>query len=437
MQYMTLSFTHKNTDIKTREKLSFGGEHELLNVLKVIISHTNINEAIVLSTCNRVEVITSVKECKESLDFILRALSHISGIGKEQLESRADVYDSTGAIHHLFAVCSSLDSLVIGETQIAGQLKNAFNFALKNGFCGPKLNRAMQQCFKCAAAVRSSTDISKNPVSVSSVAVTKAKELVGSLEGVKAIVIGAGEMSELAAKHLISSGAHVVLINRSYDNAAALAEKLGKNTSVKSFSDLRKALNECQLLFSATGASHAIVTDDMVEKREFERYWFDIAVPRDIEVSGFENIHIYAVDDLEEIVAKNLALREEQAKIAYGIVAEMTTDFFKQLQALSVDPIVKEIRNRAKESALSEINKALKKGYIPPELKDNVEKILHQAFNAFLHKPTVNLKNVSEISEADNIIQSLQYFFDIDEEHIKNLTLQKLENSENETDEIF
>jgi glutamyl-tRNA reductase len=427
---MTLSFTHKNTDITTREKLSFSSPDKLSAALKMIISHESVNEAILLSTCNRMEVITSVKECKESLSFILSVLSHISGVGKEELENRADVYENTGAIHHLFAVCSSLDSLVVGETQIAGQLKTAFNFSLKNKFCALKLNRAMQQCFKCAAAVRSSTDISKNPVSVSSVSVTKAKELLKSLDGVNAVVIGAGEMSELAAKHLLASNANVIIINRSYENALSLAKRLGKNASAQPFSNLREAINKYSLVFSATGAPHAIITNDMVEAKVFERYWFDIAVPRDIETCRFENVHIYAVDDLEEIVAKNLALREEQARIAYSIVGQMTAEFFKKLQALSVDPIIKEIRNRAKQSALNEIEKAVKKGYMKSEEKENIEKIVHQAFNAFLHKPTINLKNVLELAESDKIIQSLQYFFDIDDEQLKDMQITKFENSE-------
>jgi glutamyl-tRNA reductase len=395
----------------------------------MITNHENINEAVILSTCNRVEVITSVKECKESLSFILSVLSHVSGINKEELENRADVYENVGAIHHLFAVCSSLDSLVIGETQISGQLKSTFNFSHKNNFCGPKLRRAMQQCFKCAAAVRSSTDISKNPVSVSSVAVTKAKDLLKNLDGVNAVVVGAGEMSELAAKHLLASNANVIIINRSYENALSLAKKLGKNASAQPFSSLSEAVNKYPLVFSATGASHAIITNDMVEARVFERYWFDIAVPRDIEPCRFENVHVYAVDDLEEIVAKNLALREEQAKIAYSIVGEMTTEFFKKLQALSVDPIIKEIRNKAKESAFNEIEKAVKKGYMQSEMRESVEKIIHQVFNAFLHKPTINLKNVLELDESDKIIQSLQYFFDIDDERLKDMQITKI-NSE-------
>jgi glutamyl-tRNA reductase len=425
---MTLSFTHKNTDIKTREKLSFNSEEKLYNVLKMITNHENVNEAVILSTCNRVEVITSVKECKESLSFILSVLSHISSINKEELENRADAYENVGAIHHLFAVCSSLDSLVVGETQISGQLKTAFNFSLKNGFCGPKLKHAMQQCFKCAATIRSSTDISKNPVSVSSVAVSKAKELLKNLDGINAVVVGAGDMSELAAKHLLSSNANVIIINRNYENALALAKRLGKNSSAQPFSNLREAINKYPLVFSATGAPHAIITNDMVEGKVFERYWFDIAVPRDIEACRFENVHVYAVDDLEEIVAKNLALREDQAKVAYSIVGQMTADFFKWLQALSVDPIIKEIRSRAKQSALSEVDKAVKKGYIQQDIRQNVEKIIHQSFNVFLHKPTINLKNVLELDESDKIIQSLQYFFDIKDEQLKDISTTKFEN---------
>ncbi|MFV0481197.1 MAG: glutamyl-tRNA reductase [Campylobacteraceae bacterium] len=282
MQYMTISFTHKNTDIKIRERLSFSNEEKLRSFQKMLISHEGINEVIVLSTCNRFEIISSVKECENTLDFMLRTLSHVSSIDKEELENRADIYEGNGAIHHLFSVGSSLDSLVVGETQIAGQLKDAYKFSYENNFCAQKLSRAMHHCFRCAAAVRSSTDISKNPVSVSSVAVAKAKELLGSLEGVTAVVVGAGEMSELAIKHLLNNNADIILVNRSEKDACELEEKFGTPIKTASFFDLKELINKYRLVFSATSAPHTIITNSMIEKREYERYFFYIAVPRDI-----------------------------------------------------------------------------------------------------------------------------------------------------------
>lgn len=427
MQYMTISFTHKNTDIKVREKLSFSDKEKLFNTLKMLISHEMINEVIILSTCNRVEIITNVRDCEIALDFILRTISHVSGIEKDELSNRADIYEENGAIHHLFSVASSLDSLVVGETQIVGQLKDAYKFCYENGFCGQKLSRAMHHSFKCAAAVRNKTDISKNPISVSSVAVSKAKELMGDIENKVAVVVGAGEMSELAAKHLVASNAKVIIVNRSLENAKALAEKLEENVSFAPFSTLKDMINIHPMIFSATGSQTTIINQDMIEKRDFNRYFFDIAVPRDIDDLYDENIYLYAVDDLEEIVSKNLALREEQAKVAYSIVADMTNEFFRWLQTLLVDPIIKDIREKARLSAQEELNKAIKKGYISKDISDNVEKLLHQAFNSFLHKPTINLKKISELPESDTIAQSIQYFFDINEDKNKDVDLYKCE----------
>jgi glutamyl-tRNA reductase len=386
-----------------------------------------INETIILSTCNRVEIICSVSECSESIEYIFTKLSELSHFPKEDLEERADVYEDNGAIHHLFSVASSLDSLVIGETQIVGQLKDAFKFSADNGFCGQKLGRAMHHTFRCAANVRASTDISKNPISVSSVAVSKAKELLGSLEDVEVVVVGAGEMSRLAVQHALTSGAKVTIVNRNLENAQKLADEINSCVSVAPYSKLSDFINKYQVIFSATGAPHSVITNDMIEDVSFKRYFFDIAVPRDIEIDENDKISVYAVDDLEEIVTANLALREQQAKIAYSIVGNSTVEFFKWLQTLSVDPIIKQLRDKAKECSLKEIERAIKKGNLPLEYKENVEKILHYAFNSFLHHPTKTLKEVAEKPEADTIVQSIQEVFDINEDVTKRINMYKCE----------
>ncbi len=427
MHYLTLSFTHKNTDIEIREKLAFNSDEKSEDFQKKLVNFNSINESIILSTCNRVEIILSVSSCEDAIEYVFKELSGFSGISLEELEGRGDIYEDNGAIHHLFSVISSLDSLVIGETQIVGQLKDAYRFSYERGFCDQKLSRAMHHAFKCAAAVRSSTDISKSPISVSSVAVAKAKEIFGNLGGFTSLLVGAGEMSELAAKHLIAQGVNVIIINRSIDRAEELAERLGDMATVASYSKLPELINRYRLLFSATGAPHTVITKDMVEEVDFERYWFDIAVPRDIEELLMKNLHIFAVDDLKEIVTKNLAQREEEAKTAYSIVGKATIEFFKWLQTLSVDPIIKEMREKAKECSLRELNRAVKKGYIDEAYSDEVMSILHHAFNAFLHTPTKNLKAVAEKAEADTIVQAVQYIFDINEESSKKLNIYKCE----------
>ncbi|HIP30919.1 MAG TPA: glutamyl-tRNA reductase [Sulfurospirillum arcachonense] len=426
MHYLIISFTHKNTDIKVREKLSFSNDEAKRDFLEKLQDFKCVNESILLSTCNRVEMIASVNSCEKTIDYMLSELSKVSGIEKSELESRADIYEDNGAIHHLFSVVASLDSLVIGETQIVGQLKDAFKFSTDEGFCSQKLSRAMHHAFRCAASVRSSTEISKNPISVSSVAVSKAKDILGSIEDQVALLVGAGEMSTLAGKHLITAGAKVIVVNRSLEKAQELAGELGERATAKPFSDLRELLNTHTLLFSATGAPHSVITEEMVETREFERYWFDIAVPRDIECD-MEDVNVYAVDDLEEIVAKNLSLREKQAKVAFSIVGRSTMEFFKWLQTLSIDPIIKELRDKAKECSLKEIKRSVKKGYIPAEYEETVEKILHCAFNAFLHTPTKKLKELAEKPEADTVVQSIQEIFEMDEDSIKKLNMYKCE----------
>jgi len=427
MHYLTISFTHKNTDIEIREKLSLTDEEKRSLFQERINGLDHTNESIVLSTCNRVEIMLSVSNCENTIDHVFMELSKISGVSKSDLDSRGDIYEDNSAIHHLFSVISSLDSLVIGETQIVGQLKDAYKFSYEKGFCDQKLSRAMHHAFKCAASVRSNTDISKNSISISSVAVSKAKEIYGNLGGYTALVIGAGEMGRLAAKHLIANGVNVIILNRNLDRAQKLADELGEMASVASFAKLGEYINRYRLLFSATGAPHIIIDKEMVEEKEFDRHWFDIAIPRDIEAIEMKNLYIYAVDDLKEVVSKNIAQRERQAKIAYSIISKSTMEFFKWLQTLCIDPIIKEMRMRAQSCSLHEINRAVKKGYIDESQKKEIMKIVHHAFNGFLHTPTIRLKEVAEKPEADVIVQAVQYIFDINEDQAKKLNMYKCE----------
>ncbi len=480
MAYMSVSFTHKNTDITVREKLSFSNDVRKKEILRLLASNSAIEECLVLSTCNRVEIFTVVSDFDEAQKFVLLALSRVSGVSYDELAERADIYEDYGAIHHLFAVAASLDSLVVGETQIVGQLKDAYKFAMQNARAGAQIARAIDEALKCAALIRNQTEISKNPISVSSVAVAMAKDRLGSLQGADAVVVGAGEMSELACKHLLASGANITILNRNLAGAQRLAASLlgensldakncadenpgtGKNSDglnsgnvanfagenpkddknsaacanssaqvqsrikIDSLDNLKKYLNVNSLFFSATGSQEPIITDSLLEPKSFKRYFFDIAVPRDVELSQSEDVEVYSVDDLEEIVKKNLLLREEQAQIAYSIVAKCTNEFFKWLRATASTPIIKALRQSAKQVAELELAKALKKGYLKHSDAEEARKLIHQVFKAFLHAPTVNLKNLGDTDDEGGTVNALVEIFELQENYEKFL------NQENE-----
>lgn len=409
-----LSFSHRNCDVSVRERLAFDDtakETFLPEALRCV----HVNEAMILSTCNRIEIFASVKETRLASEKIFSLLHNHCGMSIDELEGRAEVYVDEGAIHHLFSVVSALDSLVIGESQIAGQVKEAFRFAYERQFCSQKIVRAMHYAFKCAALVKNSTEVAKNPVSVSSVAVLKAKEVAQSLEGKKVLVVGIGKMGKLAVKHLLNLKATITIINRDPKKAKDLADECKGEISVGAYDDLENLINSHEILFCATGAPHPIITRQHVKHVPFKRYWFDLSVPRNIEDFVSDEIEIFSVDDLSDIANKNLALREEQARVAYGIVGRFTAEFFRWLETLSVTPTITALRDLAKEVAHEELERALKKGFVPKEYEENLTKLLHNAFKKFLHIPTKRLKEVSDKPEVDTMIESIKYLFNLDD----------------------
>ncbi|MBD3823513.1 MAG: glutamyl-tRNA reductase [Epsilonproteobacteria bacterium] len=407
MHYLTISFTHKNSTLEIREKLSYPDNESMRGCLTKLNSSYYINESILISTCNRMEVFCSCKDLSGATKHIFEMLNKRSNISLEELEGRADIFEDHGAIHHLFRVASSLDSMVIGETQIAGQLKDAFRFSFDNGFCGQKLSRAMHHAFKCAAKVRNSTDISTKPVSIASVAVSQIKSLFDDLKGKRALIIGVGEMSEISAKHLASSGVEVYIMNRTRAKAEALAQLC--NAKVLDFSELSHAVNEFEILFSATASHKPIITDEIIETCDFNRYWFDLALPRDIHYSKGDRIHLYVIDDLKSIVNENLSMREEDAKESYAIIGRATMDFFEWLKTLDVEPLIKELYTKAAIAAKEETQRVVENGYIPKEYEEQLQKMSEQVLKRYLHDFTKRIRSVSEESKADMIIETLQF----------------------------
>lgn len=399
MHYLNISFTHKNSTMEIREKLSYPDDENKRGCLTRLVSTDTISEAILISTCNRMEVLCNCSDIPSATEHIFDMLSQRSGISVEELEGRADIFDDSSAIHHLFSVTASLDSMVIGETQIVGQLKDAFRFAYDNQFCGKKLARAMKSAFKCAAKVRNSTNISSKPVSMASVAVNKMKSLVDNVKGKKALVIGVGEMSEITAKHLVNAGADVYIMNRTKHKAEALAKEC--NTKTIDFEELANAVNEFEILYTATSSYEPIITDAIIKPRDFDRYWFDLALPRDINYNKGERINLYVIDDLKVIVDENVNSRENASRAAHGIIGRAIVEFFEWLNTQDIEPMIKEIYTRADLAAKKETVRVINNGYIPKEYEAQAQKMCEQALKRFLHDLTTNMRSASQDAQTE------------------------------------
>ena len=399
MHYLNISFSHKNSNLEIREKLSYPDDESKLGCMKRLTTSAVIAEVILISTCNRMEVLCNCSDVKVASAYVFDVLSKRAGLSVEKLREHADVLDDSDAIHHLFSVAASLDSMVLGETQIVGQLKDAFRFAYDSGYCGKKLARAMKNAFLCSAKVRNTTEISSKPVSIASVAVSKLKSIVEDLSTKKALIIGVGEMSEITAKHLVSAGADVYILNRTKHKADELALECGAKTL--DFSQLPSAVNEFEVIFTATSAPQPIISDNIIEKRDFNRYWFDLAIPRDIYCSQDEKINLYVIDDLKPILDENLKFREEAARMAHGIIGRGVVEFFDWLSTQDIEPTIKELYLKASQAAMIESKRAIHHGYIPKEYEEEAKKMCEQALKTFLHDMTKNMRAASNDSKSD------------------------------------
>ena len=406
MHYLIVSFSHKNSDIELREKFTYTDE-EKEGCLKRLIQAPSISEAILLATCNRMEIYVCCSDVDDALQHMMTLLTYKGGISPEYIKKTAEIVDDSSAIHHLFAVASSIDSMVVGETQIAGQLKDAYKFAHDRKYCGKKMSRALSHAFKCAAKVRNHTDISSKPVSVASVAISQIKAKVGDLKNKKALVIGVGEMSEICAKHLVSDGVETYITNRTRKKAETLASEC--QVKVYEFGNLDKAINEFDIIFTATSAPYPIITSDLVERTAFKRFWFDMAIPRDIDIKKQDDIELFVVDDIKNIVDANRADREQYVRQAHGIVGRGVVEFFEWLDALNVEPLIKEIYQKADDAVDVETQRALKKGFIPKECEYEAKKMAQQAIKRFLHDMTKKMREASHEAKSDTVTGAMQY----------------------------
>ncbi len=418
MHFLVVSFTHKNTTLAIREKLAFSNDEHKETCLSKICAEPSIDEAMVTSTCNRIEVFCSCSDIEAATMTILLYLHKRSGIAADELEARADIHEDRSAIHHMLSVVSSLDSMVVGETQISGQIKDAFTFAKKHGFCGTQLSTVIHHAFRCAAEVRNVTDISSKPVSIASVAMKQLKRDAGDLSGKRALLIGAGEMTVLTARYLMREGASITIMNRTRSKAEEIAEEF--DAQVIDFEELTAVMDEFELLVSATGATEPIIKKEDINFSIRERYWIDMAVPRDIEEFESDSITLYAVDDLKSIVDENLVLREDEAKASFSVIRKFTKSYYELQQQQRIEPMIKEVYLRAMKAAEVESARAVASGYLPKEYADQAQKMAEQTLKRFLHNKMHRLRDVTEEAHSESLMNALTHILGLDHKDKEN-----------------
>ena len=384
-------------------------------MLQKLTSFDFIEEAYIVSTCNRVEIVIATKDSFSSYHAILGLLSLKSGLSFHELKGMDGKYDDAKAISHIFSVVSSLESLVIGESQITGQVKDAYRFSFFHKTAGRKLNRVISYAVKCAAEVRNVTNISKYPLSIASVAVTQAYKIYGNnISGMTAVIIGAGDMGLIAAKNLLRLDCDVLLLGRNRDKIEAIAKSLGENVRFDTMENLHKHLNRYRLLFSATSAKETIIKPLMIESDSLDRVWFDMAIPRDIEaMPNLKKLQLFRIDDLKNISKENYALKQEQAIRAIEIVEVYKDEFYKWLRALSIEPVIKDMRLQAKNAIDKELERAIQKKFVPKEYEENMQKMAEQMFKRFLHDATQNLRQCSSEITSTKRVDAIKEIFDI------------------------
>lgn len=421
MNLVLVGMNHKTAPLDIRERLSLSCE-EGFNPNRELIDIPEIDGVVYLSTCNRVEVLAQTADDSAAVEKLKRFIFRHGNLSTEEMDRCLYLYRDEEAVRHLFRVTSSLDSLVMGEPQILGQVKEAYRRAAESRTTGVILNRVLHHAFRVAKRVRTETGIAANAVSVSFAAVELAKKIFGGLKGKTVLLIGAGEMSELAARHLITHGAAQILIaNRTHMRALQMAEAF-QGRAVP-FERLEEALREADIVISSTGASGYVITAPMVAaslRRRKNRLLFliDIAVPRDIDPAAgdIDNVFLYNIDNLQDIVDENMKSRRQEAERAESIVSEEVLNYQRWQNTLGVIPTIVSLKEKAEGIVRAELEKS---GSWMQSLtaaeRVNIEILAGSIINKILHDPIVILKEESQDHGVADYVAALRRLFKLEE----------------------
>lgn len=421
MHTLVVGLNYKTAPVEIREKLSFI-ESELPNAMAALKKEKSILEDVIVSTCNRTEIYAVVDQLNVGRYYIKQFLAKWFDIPVDQFENHLYIREDDASLHHLFRVTTGIDSMVLGETQILGQVKKSFLEAQEVGSTGTIYNQLFKQAVTFAKRAHSETTINENAVSVSYAAVELAKKIFGSLKNKHVAILGAGKMGELAIQNLYGNGVgKVTVVNRTFEKAELLASKF--NGNAKSMRELQCILLEADILISSTGSTDYVIDHELMQFVERLRkgkplFMVDIAVPRDLDprIGDLPNVFLYDIDDLQGIVEANLAEREQAAQQITNMIEQEVVQFKDWFATLGVVPVISALRKKAnqiqQETMMSIENKM-------PDLTERERKILNKhtksIINQLLKEPILQAKELANSPKANQQLQLFQQIFGIEE----------------------
>ncbi|OIJ10303.1 glutamyl-tRNA reductase [Anaerobacillus arseniciselenatis] len=424
MHILVTSLNYKSTPVEIREKFTFQGE-ELTCAIQQLINTKSILEGVIVSTCNRTEIYAVVDQLHTGKYYMKMFLSEWFDLPIDDFAECLDIYENDRAIEHLLRVTCGLNSMVVGETQILGQIKDSFLFAQEQKTTGTVFNQLFKQAVTLAKRAHSETSIGENAVSVSYAAVELGKKIFGDFRNKHVLIFGAGKMSELTGKHLHANGVgKVTVINRTMSKAIELADKFLGNA--RPLNELTEALVDADILISSTGAKDYVVTKGMVasiikKRKGRPLFMVDIAVPRDIDpaLTDLESVYLYDIDDLEGIVAANLDERKREAEKIEIMIDHEMAEFKSWLNTLGVVPIISSLRSKAltvQEETMASLERKL------PNLSDREKKVLSKHMksivNQLLRDPIIAAKEIAAEPNSEETLELFTRIFALENEAV-------------------
>ncbi len=419
MNFVVIGVNHQTAPVEVREQFAIP-EAWLPEAVKSLATYPGIEEAMIVSTCNRVEMLARTTNGSADLQGFLR---QFYGFDPEPYRKYLYEHHERDAVRHVFRVASSLDSMIVGEPQILGQVKEAYATARAIGAVNSQLDALLTRSFAVAKRVRNETAVATSAVSIASVAVDLAKKIFGDLQGKSVYLVGAGKMCELAARHLLAHGAKQIYVaNRTYERAALLAKKF--NGQAVPFEKLYDTVPNADIVISSTGAPHTIFHKEHGEKFLHQRrnrpmFFIDIAVPRDIdpELNKLDGIFVYDIDDLQQVVSSHIADRKTEADRAEAIVQLEVDKFESRLQTLDVVPTIVSLQEHLETVRQAEIDRVRGRlGTLTPEQELAVEALSRGIINKIMHTPITTLKSAArESSEVTTVVDLVRKLFGLRE----------------------
>ncbi|NMM40754.1 glutamyl-tRNA reductase [Pseudoalteromonas arctica] len=418
MTIVALGINHKTASVELREKVAFSPE-QLSEALQQLSDHDQFNEAVIVSTCNRTEIYCSLAQ--QNSQILLQWLASFHGLDEYELSSNVYCHQDNDAINHLMRVSCGLDSLVLGEPQILGQIKQAYNSAKNHNSVSVVFDRLFQKTFSVAKQVRTETDIGASAVSVAYAAVNLAKHIYGKLDKTKVLLIGAGETIELVAKHLYQNQPQQITVaNRTIERARLLAEDV--NADVIALAQLPERLHQADIVISSTASTLPIIGKGVVEqalkqRRNKPMLFIDIAVPRDIEsqVGELDAAYLYSVDDLQAIVSENIASREQAADEAQVIITQRCAEFVMWMRSLDSVDLIRSYRQDVHDIKSELVDKAISQLNTGKDAEKIILELANKLTNRLMHAPTRAIQDAAKKGEVAQLSQ-LKKMLGIDQE---------------------